>query len=88
MDSSAILFGTVRSGEARLVGGSDEISISIMIVDRRRRAGSSGNIDRREDIGLGDCIFLGSCADASGKSRVIVDGRSKDHDRTKSRART
>jgi len=92
MDSSAIIFGAVRSGEALLVGGSDEISISIIIVDRRRRAGSSGNIDRRGDIGLGDCIFLGSYAkdafDASGKSRAMVDGRSKDHERTKSRART
>jgi len=63
-----------------------------MIVDRRRRAGSSGNIDRREDIGLGDWILLRSRVEdvfnASGKPRATVDGRSKDHDRTKSRART
>ena len=58
MDSSAIVFGAARSGEALLVGGSDEISISIIIDDRLRRAGSSGNIDRREDMGLGGRSFL------------------------------
>jgi len=92
MDSSTIVFGVVLSGDALLVGGSDEISISIIIDDRRRRAGSSGNIDRRKDIGLGGwavfCWYVECAFDASGKSRAMVDGRSKDHDRTKSSART
>lgn len=92
MDSSVMVFGALRSGDALLVGGSEEISISIMIDDRLRRAGSSGNIDRREVIGLGGVAFLSwlveDAFDASGKSREIVDGRSKDHERTKSSART
>jgi hypothetical protein len=92
MDSSAIACVAVRSGEALLVGGSDETSISIIIDDRLRRAGSSGNIDRREDIGLGGWAFFGWYVEdvfgASGKSRAMVDGRSKDQERTKSSAIT
>jgi hypothetical protein len=87
-----MVFGATRSGEALRVGGSDEMSISIIMDDRLRRAGSSGNIDRRVDLGFGDAIFLGSYVEtafgASGKSRAMVDGRSNDHERTRSRART
>jgi hypothetical protein len=60
--------------------------------DRLRRAGSSGNIERRDNIGLGGWASLGWYVEdafvASGKSRAMVDGRSKDHERTKSSAKT
>jgi len=89
MDSSAMPLGAVCSGEALRVGGSDEMSISIIMDALLRRAGSRGNIDR-EDKGLGDDTVLGSydAFDASGKSRAMVDGRSNDHERTRSSART
>lgn len=60
--------GAVRTGEALRVGGSDGISISIIMRDRLRRAGSSGNIDLRADLGCGaaiDVILPGSCVECA-----------------------
>jgi len=59
MVSSAIVFGAFLSGEALLVGGSDEISMSIIMEDRLRKAGSSGNIERRDIVGLGGWAAFG-----------------------------
>lgn len=65
-----------RVGDAERVGGSVGISMSIMMVDCRRIAGSSAN---RVAIGLGGLRDVG-------ESRTAVDGRSKDHERTRSKA--
>lgn len=84
--SPAIPFEVIRSGDALRVGGSDDISMSIMMDERFRSAGSRGNIGRREDLGLDGAVsFVGSPFVAS--SRWTVDGRSNDHERTRSNAR-
>lgn len=92
MGSSAIPFRAGRSGEALLVDGSDGSSMSIKMEDRLRKAGSSGNIDRRVDVGLDGTDLLVNCVseayDASGTCREVVDGLSNDHERTRSRAST
>jgi len=72
-------------GEPLRVGGRDKMSISIMIEDLRRKAGSRGNsglegdgttIDRFSIIG--ECLGLWTA----------VDGRANDHERTRSNANT
>jgi len=84
--SPAIPFEVIRSGDALRVGGSDDISMSIMMDERFRSAGSRGNIGRREDLGLDGAVsFVASPFVAS--SRWTVDGRSNDHERTRSSAR-
>lgn len=85
--SPAIPFEAFRSGDALRVGGSDETSMSIMMDERLRSAGSRGNIDRREDLGLDGVV---SCVEAPFvvSFRWTVEGRSNDHERTRSSART
>jgi hypothetical protein len=74
--ASSIALG---SGDDRRVGGAVDKSISIMIEDLRRIAGSSASI-LRAVVGLGGEIF---CAG----SWLIADGRSNDQDLTRSNAR-
>ena len=66
------------SGDARRVGGSVNKSMSMMIEDLRRMAGSSASI-LRTVVGLGGEIF---CVG----SWVSTDGRSNDHVLTRSNA--
>jgi hypothetical protein len=66
------------SGDDRRVGGAVDKSMSILIEDRRRIAGSNASI-LRAVVGLGGDIFcMGSWAS--------TDGRSKDQDLTRSNA--
>jgi hypothetical protein len=88
--SSLIVSGTfIRgllcpgSGEALLVGGSVRTLTSMRIDDRRRAAGSMTNNGRRGfrsgkewPVSVSSILF-----------RVLVEKRSNDHDRTRSRAK-
>lgn len=67
-----------REGDARRVGGAVVTSMSMRIEDLWRSAGSSA---KRVDTGLGG-------RRAARPSRTTVDGRWKDHERTRSSART
>lgn len=69
------------TGEALRVGGRDKMSISIIIEDLRRNAGSRGNNGRE---GEGDAIdpLVGE------RPWTAVEGRANDHDRTRSNANT
>jgi hypothetical protein len=71
--------GPLGSGDARRVGGAVNRSMSIMIEDLRRMAGSSVSI-LRVVVGLEGAIC---CTE----SRVKWDGRSNDQDLTRSNAR-
>ena len=66
-----------RDGDALRVGGAVDMSMSIRMDDWRRRAGSRA---KRVDSGLGG-------RRKARVSRTTVDGRWKDHVRTRSRAR-
>jgi len=59
------------------------MSISIAMLDRLRRAGSRGNKGRN---GMGDTRL--SDTDDILESRIAVEGRAKDHERTRSSAKT
>ena len=69
-------------GEPLRVGGRDKMSISIMIEDLRRKAGSRGNSGLEGDVDrfsiIGECLGLWTA----------VDGRANDHERTRSNANT
>ena len=77
-------FGSVSlAGEALRVGGRDKMSMSIMIEDLRRRAGSRGN------NGLeGDGTTIDPLSTVGERLRTAVDGRANDHERTRSNAST
>ena len=66
------------AGEAERVGGREIMSMSIIIEDLRRKAGSNGKSGR--DTGADVLEILGS--------RAAVDGRTNDQDRTRSKAKT
>lgn len=70
-------------GDPMRVGGRDVMSMSIIMLDRLRRAGSRENKGRE---GIGDTRL--SDIDDILDSRIAVEGRGKDHDRTRSRAKT
>ena len=71
------------TGEALRVGGRDKMSMSIMIEDLRRNAGSRGNIGRE---GEGDAINPFSAVGE--RPWTAVEGRANDHERTRSNANT
>ena len=78
-------FGFVSmTGEALRVGGRDKMSISIIIEDLRRKAGSRGN--GRDGDGT-IMVPLSSVGKPPGL-RTAVDGRANDHERTRSNANT
>lgn len=84
-----------RSGDAERVAGNENMSMSIFMDERRRRAGSSGNTGLRVIVGLGGSEALSTSMGLAGAlssercpRRSAVDGRSKDHERTRSSART
>jgi hypothetical protein len=70
-------------GDPMRVGGSDVMSMSIIMLDRLRRAGSRGNKGRE---GIGD-TRLSDIVDIL-DSRIAMEGRGKDHERTRSSAKT
>ena len=71
------------TGEALRVGGRDRMSISIIIDDLRRNAGSRGNNGREGD---GDAIDPFSAVGE--RPWTAVEGRANDHERTRSNAKT
>lgn len=87
--SSSMTDEAARSGEVARVGGIEGMSISISIDDRRRIPGPSPSIDLRDMEGLmggGGAFFMFNFS-ANEDCRTTV-GRSNDHDRTRSSART
>ena len=58
------------------------MSMSIIMLDRLRGAGSRGNKERE---GIGDTKL--SDVDDILDSRIVVEGRGKDHERTRSSAK-
>lgn len=66
-----------RSGETLRVGAGDAMSMSIIIDERLRSLGSSARDLRNVAYGVGGCS-VGAGTD--------IDGRSKDHERTRSSA--
>lgn len=77
VSAEGVLLGARRVGDALRVDGAVGMSMSIMIDDCRRMAGSRA---KRVASGLGGCRIIGD-------SRTAVDGLSKDHVRTRSRAK-
>lgn len=73
------------TGEALRVGGRDKMSISIIIEDLRRNAGSRGNDGREGD---GDEIDPFSVLGERWGPWTAVEGRANDHERTRSNANT
>jgi hypothetical protein len=73
------------TGEALRVGGRDKMSISIIIEDLRRNAGSRGNNGRE---GNGDVIDPFSTVGERLGPWTAVEGRANDHERTRSNANT
>jgi hypothetical protein len=72
------------TGEALRVGGRDKMSISIIIEDLRRKAGSRGN--GRDGDGT-TMVPLSAVGKPLGL-RTAVEGRANDHERTRSNANT
>jgi len=72
-------------GEALRVGGRDKMSISIMIEDLRRKAGSRGNNGREGDGATKEPFSI--VGERLGLW-TAVDGRANDHERTRSNANT
>lgn len=73
------------TGETLRVGGRDKMSISIIIEDLRRNAGSRGNNGREGD---GDAIDPFSAVGERLGLWTAVEGRANDHERTRSNANT
>lgn len=73
--------GARRLGDADRVGGSEGMSMSMMIEDLLRIAGSRANMECRDALSS-------SRIEDIGVSRMIVDGLSNDQERTRSSPRT
>ena len=71
------------TGEALRVGGRDKMSISIIIEDLRRNAGSRGNNGRE-----GDGDNMDPFSVVGERPWTAVEGRANDHERTRSNANT